>query len=113
MAPHRHALLFLSLLCTLLPVFSAVHDDHKFENTAIVRTVELGGSLVHVRTTYAVRATQNGAKTYTIALGEREASRAHFMEAKVKGQKDLLEVESVGLEPQQFVPCLRVDRLMH
>ena len=103
MAAHCHVLLLLSLLCTFLPVFSAVHNDNKFENTAIVRTVELGGSLVHVRTTYAVRATQNGAKAYTIALGAQEASKTHLMEVRAKGHKDLLEVESVGLEPQQCV----------
>lgn len=103
MATHRHVLLLLSLLCTLLPSLATVHNDNKFENTAVVRTVELGGSLVHVRTTYAVRALQSGAKAYTIALGEREASRTHFMEVRVKGQKELPTLESVGLQPEQYV----------
>jgi hypothetical protein len=34
---------------------------------AIVRTVELGGSVVHVTTTYAIKALKDGLKMYTVA----------------------------------------------
>jgi len=62
-----------------------------FENTAIVRTVELGGSIVHVTTTYAVRALENNQKTYTIALGQAEREKSSWLEAKVKGQEGALQ----------------------
>ncbi len=35
---------------------------HSFENTAVVRTIDLGGSLVYATTTYAIRALEDGAK---------------------------------------------------
>lgn len=101
MPPHRHVLLFLSLLCTILPTFAVVDDA--FENSAVVRTVELGGSTVHVRTTYAIRALQSGAKVYSIALGEREAERTHYIDVRVKGQKQIPTLEDVGFQPKEYV----------
>jgi oligosaccharyltransferase complex subunit alpha (ribophorin I) len=77
----------LGLLAVALP--SLALADHSFENTAIVRTVDLLGSIVHVTTTYAVKALQ-GASTYTIALSEEDAERTSFIEVKVKGGKDVL-----------------------
>ncbi|KAH7929440.1 Ribophorin I [Leucogyrophana mollusca] len=67
-----------------------------FENTAIVRTVELGGSLVHVSTTYAVRALEPGQTVYQIALGKDEREKTSWIEAKVKGQQTSLKVEELG-----------------
>lgn len=82
---------------------SLVLADHSFENTAIVRTVELGGSLVHVTTTYAVKALDNGAQVYTIALGEREHKRTSWLEAKLKGQATLLPLEDAGYDSERYV----------
>ena len=87
----------LSLLVNL------VSAEHSFENTAIVRTVDLGGSLVHVTTTYAVRALEDDSSIYTIALGEDEARKTSWIQAKVKGQSAPLELEHFGLNPTTCV----------
>ena len=95
MVPHWRRpipLLLLSLLC------SSFSSAHSFENTAIVRTIDLGGSLVHVTTTYAVKALENDATVYTLALAEREHERTSWLEAKIKGQQDILPMESAGFD---------------
>lgn len=79
--------------------------EHSFENTAVVRTVELGGSLVHVTTTYAVRALDDGSSIYTIALGEDEQARTAYIQAKMKGQSTPLQLEHFGLNPITYVVC--------
>jgi oligosaccharyltransferase complex subunit alpha (ribophorin I) len=73
-----------------------------FENTAIVRTVDLGGSLVYVTTTYAVRALDDGAKQYVVSLGEKEAQSVSWFEAKVKGQSEPLGVTTGLLDPHEL-----------
>lgn len=93
----RTPLLFLfAFLCQSLVCVLA---EHSFENAAIVRTVDLGGSLVHVTTTYAIKALENGAQKYAIALGEKEAALTSYIEAKIKGQSELLEVHARPLHP--------------
>lgn len=72
----------------------------QFENTAIVRTIELGGPSVHVTTTYAVRATEAGVNTYTFSLSEEDGTRTSWIEARVKGQKDALPIERYGFNPR-------------
>ncbi|GJE84128.1 oligosaccharyl transferase alpha subunit [Phanerochaete sordida] len=89
----RAALLLLSLLSPL------VSAEHSFENTAIVRTVELGGSLVHVTTTYAVRALEDGSSIYTVALAEDEHKKTSWIQAKMKGETASLPLEHFGLNP--------------
>ena len=86
----------VSLLLGLfvLPLVSA---EHSFENTAIVRTVELGGSLVHVTTTYAVKALEDDSNIYTIALSEDEHKRTSWIQAKMKGEPVPLHLEDFGL----------------
>ncbi|KAG2118751.1 Ribophorin I [Suillus discolor] len=74
----------LFLVSALAPSFSLAGPA--FENTAIVRTIELGGSLVHVSTTYAVKALEPGQTTYQIALSKVERAKTSWLEAKVKGQ---------------------------
>ncbi|KAI0347194.1 oligosaccharyl transferase alpha subunit [Trametopsis cervina] len=85
----------LSFVLTLL--VTLVSAEHSFENTAIVRTVDLGGSLVHVTTTYAVKALEDDSSIYTIALGEDEAKKTSWIQAKVKGQTVPLQLEHFGL----------------
>ncbi|KAI0053636.1 oligosaccharyl transferase alpha subunit [Auriscalpium vulgare] len=89
----------LLLLGILLP--SLVSAAHSFENTAIVRTVELGGALVHVTTTYAIRALESGSQKYTVTLGEKEGQLTSFLEAKLKGKSDPLNVEGHPLDPTE------------
>ncbi|KAG6861609.1 hypothetical protein C0995_014516 [Termitomyces sp. Mi166 len=78
--------LFLGLVA---PSFASPGQS-SFENTAIVRAVELGGAVVHVTTTYAIKATRPGAKIYTIALGLEEKERTSWLDVRVKGQQSSL-----------------------
>lgn len=87
-------------LASLAPLFAA---GHSFENTAIVRTVALGGSVVHVTTTYAVKALEDGATVYTIAIGEKEHDSTSWLMATIKGQSQPLLVESHSDNPQGCV----------
>jgi len=77
----------------LLFVTSVLASSQSFENTAIVRTVELGGSVVHVTTTYAIKALEDGLKTYTVTLGRNEKAVTSWFEATVKGQQTTLPVK--------------------
>ena len=95
---HTRPLILLGLL--LQSLTSAAHS---FENTAIVRTVELGGSIVHVTTTYAIRALEDNASKYTIALGEQEAVKTSWLEAKVKGKPEALKVDIIAPSRIEYV----------
>ncbi|KAI6119352.1 Ribophorin I [Pisolithus croceorrhizus] len=77
------------ILCLLVAgslLTSLSRAEPSFENTAVVRTIELGGSVVHVSTTYAIKALEDGQTTYHIALAKDEKETTSWMEAKVKGQ---------------------------
>lgn len=100
MLAHRHLALFVSLICSLIAYVAA---DHSFENTAIVRTVELAGSLVHVRTTFAAKALETGAMIYTFALGREDAEKTNFLEARLKGEQEPLELQHFGLNAKSYV----------
>ncbi|KIJ70571.1 hypothetical protein HYDPIDRAFT_172361 [Hydnomerulius pinastri MD-312] len=84
----------LLLAGSLLPSFSLAGPA--FENTAIVRSIELGGSLVHVSTTYAVKALEPGQTVYRVALGKDEREKTSWIEAKVKGQTQPLQIVELG-----------------
>ncbi|KAI0307101.1 oligosaccharyl transferase alpha subunit [Multifurca ochricompacta] len=88
------AILFATISWSLVSA-----STHSFENTAIVRTVDLGGSLVHVTTTYAIRALDNGVNRYIVSLGENEARSTSWFEAKLKGQNEPLSVTTRPLDP--------------
>jgi oligosaccharyltransferase complex subunit alpha (ribophorin I) len=100
---------WLSLL--LLQVFPSFAAGPLFENTAIVRTTELGGSLVHVSTTYAIKALEQDAKIYTIALSEDEVKRSSWLEIKLKSTGAVLPVTNHGLDPDQYVSTYLVATL--
>ena len=74
-----------------------------FENTAVVRSIELGGSLVHVSTTYAVKAVQPGQTTYQIVLSKAERAKTSWLDVKVKGQTVPLEVAELGEDESRCV----------
>ncbi|KAI9513334.1 oligosaccharyl transferase alpha subunit [Russula earlei] len=82
---------------------------HSFENTAIVRTVDLGGSLVHVTTTYAIRALENDATQYVVSIGEEESRSVSWFEAKLKGQSEPLTFFNGPLEPHHGTYSYTVD----
>jgi oligosaccharyltransferase complex subunit alpha (ribophorin I) len=88
----------------LLSVFPAiVFASLPFQNTNVVRTVELGGSLVHVTTTFSVKALQSGSKLYTIALPLEEKRKTSWLQAKLKGQQQLLNVTDLGFESDRYL----------
>ncbi len=89
----------LSLVFLALLSLTHAHHSYSFENTAIVRQVELAGSLVQVVTTYAVKALEKDAKAYTIALSSNDKEKTSWLEAKVKGQQQALPVRDHGKEP--------------
>ena len=68
-----------------------------FENTGVVRSVDLGGSLVYTTTTYNVKALEDGSNVYVFALTEKEQETTSWMEAKVKGNSAPLSLENHGL----------------
>jgi oligosaccharyltransferase complex subunit alpha (ribophorin I) len=80
----------LALLALALPALGLAD----FENTAIVRSIDLGGSSVKSTTTFAVRALRNGVNEYAISLPVQEADRTRWMEAKLKGSKSKLPLDA-------------------
>ena len=90
-------------LLLFLSVTSVLASSQPFENTAIVRTVELGGSIVHVTTTYAIKALEDGLKTYTITLGRDEREKTSWLQATVKGQKTILPVKEHPFDSNKYV----------
>jgi hypothetical protein len=78
-------------LALVLPAV-ALQRGHRFENTAIVRAVDLGGSLVHVTTTYAIKALTDGSDIYTIALTPEEKAKTSWIQVKAKGQQQALDI---------------------
>lgn len=76
-----------------------------FENTAVVRSIDLGGSLVYTTTTYNVKALEDGSNVYVFALTEKEQETTSWMEAKVKGHDAPLSLENHGLS-HEYVPDL-------
>jgi len=89
--------------------FVSAAASPSFENTAIVRTVDLGGSLVHVTTTYAIRALDDGAKQYVVSFGEQEWQTVSWLEAKLKGQSEPLPTKTGLLDPQDGTYSYTVD----
>ncbi|KZS91219.1 Ribophorin I [Sistotremastrum niveocremeum HHB9708] len=87
----------LYLLSCLLSVSWATKGNIlSFENTAIVRTVELGGSLVAVTTTYAIQAVTGDTSEYIVALSEAEHGVTSWIEATLKGSVDPLQLKPLG-----------------
>lgn len=79
-------------------VVSAINILPSFENTAIVRTVELGGSSVHVTTTYQARSLSKNNKVYYLALPRHQDDQTTWLEAKLKGSSKPLVVDKHGIE---------------
>ncbi|KAF8524598.1 oligosaccharyl transferase alpha subunit [Hysterangium stoloniferum] len=77
-------LLSLSLSCTVVHA-----DSPSFENTAVVRTIELEEALTHITTRYSVRALQDNVKEYTFALGEKDGALTSWVGASIKGGEPL------------------------
>ncbi|KAF8476511.1 oligosaccharyl transferase alpha subunit [Gautieria morchelliformis] len=86
--------LFLSLICTTVN-----GNSPSFENTAVVRTVELDGALTHITTRYSVRALKDGASEYSFALGEADGKLMTWIQAKAKDEGELV-LKSNGFDSE-------------
>ena len=93
----------LPLLLLVYLASAAIVSAVPFENSAIVRTFELGGSLVQATTTYAIKALEPGAKTYTISLSAEDREKTSWLEVKIKGRKDRLSIEESKLDHSSCV----------
>jgi hypothetical protein len=93
--------LALSLLVFAATAIAA--SSQSFENSAIVRTVDLGGALVHVTTTFAAKALESDTKAYTITLPDEEIYRTSWLEVKIKGQQQPLTVTYGGAPAERCV----------
>lgn len=90
-------------LCALLSLAitsttGVEHHPASFENTAIVRSIDLGGSTSQVTTTYQVRSLQDGSNEYYFTLSDNDAARTSWMEAKVKGSSAPLVLKQARVE---------------
>jgi dolichyl-diphosphooligosaccharide---protein glycosyltransferase subunit 1 (ribophorin I) len=88
--------LFLSLICTTVNA-----NSPSFENTAVVRTVELDGALTHITTRYSARALKDGASEYTFALGEEDGRLTTWIQARAKGEGELV-LKSNGFDSERY-----------
>lgn len=86
-----------SCLCTLASA------SNTFENVAIARTIELGGALVHVKTTFAVKATSNDSTIYQLSFSRQEHEKVSFVEARLKGEETPLRLVDMGVTSQTYV----------
>lgn len=91
--------LVLSLSLSCKAVYA---DSPSFENTAVVRTVELNGALTHITTRYSVRALVDNIGEYTFALGEEDAGLTSWMQAKVKGEDEELALKPNGHDRHRY-----------
>ncbi|KZW02106.1 Ribophorin I [Exidia glandulosa HHB12029] len=73
----------------LLPSFAryalALNVPASFENTAVVRQVDLGGTLSSATTTYTFRALADGAQEYVVTLSKDEGDKTSWFVPKLKG----------------------------
>ena len=98
----------------LLLVNTVFGSSLPFENGNIVRTIELGGSVVHVTTGYSITPLQNGLKSYTIALGHEEREKTSWLEVRLKGEKAALTVKELPFNSDRYVildPVLGIQPL--
>jgi oligosaccharyltransferase complex subunit alpha (ribophorin I) len=73
-----------------------------FENTDVVRMIELGGSLVQVTTTYSIKSLNSTSDIYTIALGPEEKRKTSWIQAKVSGAPKPLALEDLGFDEARY-----------
>ena len=100
MVLHRHWLHLSTIALGLV-----LPSRASFENTAVVRSIDLAGAQVYTTTTYNVRALEDGSNVYVFALTEKEQETTSWMGAKVKGHNTPLSLENHGLS-HEYVPYL-------
>ena len=95
----------LALILFSAQAFAATYASDAFENSAIVRVVELGAALAHVRTTYSIKSLDGESSTYAFAVGEKEHEKTSFIEVKVKGKPRPLQLAPATYDPERFDCC--------
>lgn len=90
----------LSFLAVALApyAYAALQIPPTFENSAVLRTVELGGSTTVVTTSFTTRSLASGNSLYYIALPRDEDDRTTWLDVKVKGKATVLPIQKHGLE---------------
>lgn len=79
-------------------VVSAISVSPSFENAAIVKNIDLGGSSVHVTTTYTARSLSKNNGVYYVSIPRHQDSRTSWLEARLKGTSTPLTVDRHGIE---------------
>jgi len=102
MLHHRQLILSFFALSLVLPTLTT---SLPFENTDIVRTIELGGSLVQVTTTYNVKALETNPDAYIIALDSEEERKTSWAQAKIKGDLKALPLQNLGYDDKRYRRC--------
>lgn len=77
---------------------SAINVPPSFENTAIIKNIELGGSFVHVTTTYTARSLSKNNGIYYLSIPRHQDSKTSWLEAKLKGSSIPLTIDKHGIE---------------
>lgn len=90
--------LFLAAGQLVIAAVSAISISPSFENVAIVRTVELGGSSVHVTTSYTARSLSKNNDVYYLSVPRHQDEQTSWIEAKLKGASSSLTVDKHGIE---------------
>lgn len=94
------------ILPTLFSLVSLASAKQSIENTAVLRTIELGGSLIHVTTAYAIKALDDdevGSSLYTVALDKAQKTRTSWLSFKVKGGTTALQYVDLGCNDERCV----------
>ncbi|ORY30341.1 Ribophorin I [Naematelia encephala] len=79
-------MLVWQLVLPLLPFAFALGPPPSFVNTAIARTVELGGATTQITTQYNVKANTDGPGEYWLALGGEKEDEPAWWEVQVGGK---------------------------
>ncbi|BEI84724.1 hypothetical protein CcaverHIS002_0501250 [Cutaneotrichosporon cavernicola] len=82
----------------------------EFVNTAVARTVELGGSTTLIMTQYNVKALNDDPGPYILALGASGESEPAWYEVLVGGKPVVIEVDRLGDAPAAVVPVGKMSK---
>jgi hypothetical protein len=90
-------------LCTHSVEASTKAIPAVFENSEVIRTIELGGSTSYVSTAIVASALEDNVSKYTVTLSEEEYSVTSWFQARLKGASEELPVQILPATPSRFV----------
>jgi len=76
-----------ALVLTCLPLVFGLNIPQTYINTAIARTIELGGLTTHITTQYNVKSTDNSPGDYYLALAGEGDEEPAWWEVSLGGKK--------------------------